>query len=118
MVQPRTQLSLIPSPRVLLRYHPEMQPPEATGPCELGTFAASLAGRPDLRGYGEDEAVAVLALAVVLLHLAAEEERRAPLTSLGQALTAARRLSEDAFLVYLRERTETPVLDWSLPAWI
>ncbi len=90
MTRVATQLSLIPDPRVLVRYHPEMPPPEAGGPFDFGTFAAWVAGWPELCGYGEDEGAAVLALAGVLRELDADP--RQPLTTLGQIATAVGRL--------------------------
>ncbi|MGI8904501.1 MAG: hypothetical protein ACR2IP_12825 [Solirubrobacteraceae bacterium] len=104
------QLSFMPMPRVLVRYDPDVQPPEATGPFEFGTFTASLAGHPGVRGEGKTEQAALGELATQLRDHTHRHGAKGRLTVLDQALTAAARLSEGDLITYLENRAEEPVL--------
>lgn len=104
------QLSFVVAPRVLLRFHRARQPPDATGPFEWGAFAATLAGRPQLRGWGRTELQAITGLATLLRGLVDERPTTPRLTAFGQALTAAERLSAEALVTYLGAWAEEPVL--------
>ncbi len=103
------QLSFVVRPRVLLRYHPDMAPPDAEGPFEVGTFCASLARHPRLCACGGTERTAVQALADLLLTLAPTHEG-ADLSALRQVLNAAERYTAHEFVDYLQQRSEPPVL--------
>lgn len=98
------QLSFVAMPRVLLRYHPWRSPPESTGPFELGTYVASLAGHPNILGEGNTERRAIVDLAKHLRDLASGGTRSGRLTTLAQALTAAKRLGEEDLIDYLEQR--------------
>lgn len=101
---------MIATPRVLLRYHARMAPPDG-GPFDLGTFAAWLAGRPLPRGYGGTERAAIAELAKQLCELSRPPSASLRLTAFGQVLAAAQRLSAADFVSYLEQRAEVPVLD-------
>ncbi len=93
-----------------MRYYANMAPPDACGPFEVGTFAASVAGRPDTRGYGATEHAAITVLASDLRRIAARENTRPRLTACCQVLTAAKRLSYEDFVNYLEDRSMEPML--------
>lgn len=109
-MQPDAQLSFFAKPRVLLRYHCAKPPPDATGPCDWGVFGGSLAGRPDLCGWGRTELCALTELARLLHGLSGENLDRPRLTAIGQALMAAGRRSHEDLVEYLARRAAEPVL--------
>jgi len=104
------QLSFVTAPRVLVRYHPCHQPPTAGGPFAYGMFVASLAGQPRIAGEGATEEEAIHQLAARLCDLAVHDHRLGRLTALGQALSAADRLTHDDLVVYLTQRAGEPRL--------
>ena len=85
---------------MIVCYHPHRQPSDATGPQDLGAFAAFLEAIPELAGLGASEHDALAALAGEL-RSRAHEQPVDSLTPLGQALVAASVLSADDLVAYL-----------------
>ena len=99
-----SQLSLLEELTVVLRWHPDVSPPDATGPFDHAHEAA-VATNPSLRGWGRTEHTAIRALAARLRQLATAGPRAAGLTPVDRALTAAERLNTDALAGWLARRS-------------
>jgi len=100
LMPPQAQLSFVVHPRVLMRYHPDMAPPDAQGPFDTGTFCASLARYPRLCACGGTERAAVEALAG-RLRTVPSARKDAALNALTQVLIASELYPPEKFVDYL-----------------
>ena len=104
------QTSFVETPSITMRYDPERQPPDATGPFEWGSYLAALRGDPKLVGEGRTEPLALADLAEILRAHAAERTCGPGLAAIDQALVAARTMSINQLEHWLAERAEDAVL--------
>ncbi len=111
MAPPQDQLALLSQPWVTVIFHPDRPPPGATGPDDLGAYAAAPEAVPALEGWGRSEDEALTSLAQRLCSHAREQAPQETLTPLGQALTAAAVLPVEDLTAYLRGWAREPVLE-------
>lgn len=111
MARQEAQLSLLSEPWVTVTFHPDRAPPTATGPADLGAYAAVLEAAPALEGWGRSEDEALTSLAESLSPHVREQAPEGALTPLGQALTAAAVLPVEDLTGYLRRWAREPVLE-------
>jgi hypothetical protein len=100
------QLSFVDAPRVVVRWHRMVSPPDSIGPFDTAAFEAALATSPELSGWGRTEESAIAALADRLCRLVGGRSAANELTALGQVLVAAQRLGPDELARWLAERAE------------
>ncbi|MEJ7786049.1 MAG: hypothetical protein WKF96_14685 [Solirubrobacteraceae bacterium] len=120
MVVSDAQLSFVAAPRVVVEYDPWRAPPSATGPFELGVYAAYLDDMPCVPGWGASEPEALGALANRLGELAEQISGTPGLGQSDQALAAAAAKTPDALCDWLAAHATPAVLcardERSLPA--
>jgi hypothetical protein len=103
------QLGLFEEPRVVLRWHRDVSPPDARGPLDR-SFEATLDQDRRLTGWGRSERSAVRALAHALRVAAIERGRVDGFTGVAHALTAAALLQREALERWLTDLAGEPQL--------
>jgi hypothetical protein len=97
--------------RVRLTYHPTRQPPDATGPGDIGVFRAAIDdGAREPGGWGRSEEDAIGDLASKLKQMVAGSPLSGGLTIFGKACDAARQMSATDFEDWLATRADQTIL--------
>jgi len=104
------QLSFFADVAVSVAYLPDVAPPDATDPFEVGTYVAWLGHDERLSGVAGNEHDSIVELAKVLRRARTGRVPNDQLSAAGRALAAAEQLTADELIAFLLNRSMTPVL--------